>query len=111
MSNKLLKTTLLLGTIAAVSAGMASILSNEDNRKHVKSTTDFLTKKADKFIRDVNDDYQKVNQNLNKYIKSKNYKDKIEDIAKTTREIIKQLESLKQSSSELLKDIRQEARK
>lgn len=111
MSKKLIKTTLILGTLAAASAGIASLLSSEENRKKVKTTATDLSKKATEIYHELEDDYQELDKNLSKYSRTREYKQKVEDVANASKEILKQMEVLRSTSKELLKAFKREAGK
>lgn len=111
MSKNILKATVILGTLAAASAGIAAMLSDEQNRKKVRSTADDLSKKANAFVRELEEDYQELDENLNKYSKSKEYKQRVDDVSKASKEILKQLDILKENSTELLKAFKKAAQK
>lgn len=102
----ILKATLILGTIAALSAGAATLLSEEENQKKLKTATNDFSNKAGKFAKRIEKEYSEASENLNSYTKSREYKDKVQDIAYASKEIIKQLELLKDSSQDLLKAFR-----
>lgn len=111
MSNKILKTTFALGTLAVLSAGIASILSKEENRKKVKETAEDLTNKANMFAKELEQDYRELDKNLSSYTKTKEYKEKIDEVSKASREILKQLDILRSNSKDLLIALRQQAQK
>lgn len=102
----ILKATLILGTIAALSAGAATLLSEEENQKKLKTATNEFSNKAGKFAKRIEKEYSEASENFNSYTKSREYKDKVQDIAYASKEIIKQLELLKDSSQDLLKAFR-----
>lgn len=111
MSRNLIRTTLILGTLATAAAGIASMLSSEENRKKVKTTANDLSRKATEIIHELEDDYQELDKNLNKYSKTREYKQKVEEVTNASKEILKQMEILRSTSTQLLKAFKREAGK
>ena len=111
MSKNLLKVTVVLGTLAAASAGIAAMLSDESNRKKVQEKADDLSKRANVFVKELENDYQELDKNLNKYSKTREYKERVEEVSNASKEILKQLDVLKENSAELLKAFRKVAQK
>lgn len=111
MNKNLVKATFILGTIAATSAGLVALLSKEDNRKKVKETADDLSKKANVFVKELEKDYKEIDKNLGSYTKTREYKQKIDEVSTASREILKQMEVLRRNTADLLQAFRREARK
>lgn len=111
MNKNLLKATVILGTLAATSAGLASLLSKEENRKKVKIAANDISKKANEFIHELEDDYNSLDNNLGKFSKSREYKQRVEEVVHASKEILKQMEILRTNSASLLKAFKREASK
>ncbi len=111
MNKNILKATVILGALAAASAGIAALLSDEQKRKQVKDTAEDLQKKANAFVKELEQDYQELDSNLNKYSKTKEYKEKVEEVSTASREILKQLEIVKENSADLIKAFKKAAQK
>ena len=111
MNKNLIKSTLILGTLAAASAGLVALLSKDDNRKKVQKAANDLSVKANTFVKELEEDYKELDKNLGKYSKTREYKEKVDEVSKASREILKQLEILRANSGDLIRAFQREAKK
>jgi esterase/lipase len=102
MNKNLPKTIFILGTITAISAGAAVLLSKKENRKKVKDAAEDLSEKANHAIKELEKDYQDLTKNFDSYTKTREYKSNIQNLATSSKEVIKQINLIKDTTVTLL---------
>lgn len=111
MNRNIIKVSAVLGTLAVSTALMASMLSDKQNREKAKEALDNARKKANDFASEVKKEYQEIDKNLSEYIKTPEYKKNFQEVAFATKEIVEQLQILKDSTTKLLSSFKREMRK
>ncbi len=110
-NNFLLKTALILGTLTAAASAAAVALSNDENKVKVKKAASEFKDKTGEVIRDLERDYKEFDKGVNKISKTKEYKDKVDEISAATKNILKQLQVIRTNSSEILSEVGSEAKR